>query len=356
MDNYVQCIGCCSIISFYIKPQLTEFIGLGDWVVLLLVSTSNHNLQSAITESILLFYYQFLHQTTTSRMKTTFDTELFYYQFLHQTTTERTWGNKRHCCSIISFYIKPQLNGELQSNNARCSIISFYIKPQRCHGFFWYRTVVLLLVSTSNHNFLFLIPLILRLFYYQFLHQTTTCQLSMLSQQCCSIISFYIKPQQMLWLLLVQTVVLLLVSTSNHNYIPSLFTILRLFYYQFLHQTTTLDNALLIAFRCSIISFYIKPQRILRFTLSQQVVLLLVSTSNHNCLYSKLFCSIVVLLLVSTSNHNSPGTHTIDSTVVLLLVSTSNHNVNPDRLFSFELFYYQFLHQTTTKPSKHHTG
>ena len=103
---------------------------------------------------------------------------------------------------------------------------------------------------------------------------------------------------------------------------------------------------------------------------TKTVVLYLVSTSNHNCFLLLDYYFLVVLYLVSTSNHNWWRTCTLTGSVVLYLVSTSNHNLNDNKIISSivvlylvstsnhndvthiswtkGLSYILFLHQTTT--------
>ena len=121
-------------------------------VVLYLISTSNHNKT-----------FQNLLQTP-----------LYYILFLHQTTTCHGTWRKHSCCIISYFYIKPQLLLSATARRGRCIISYFYIKPQLWHDVWLYDPVVLYLISTSNHNFIYLIYFILLLYYILFLHQTTT--------------------------------------------------------------------------------------------------------------------------------------------------------------------------------------
>ena len=56
------------------------------------------------------------------------------------------------------------------------------------------------------------------------------------------------------------------------------------------------------------------------------VVYLLIPTSNHNLLYLVVFLRGVVYLLIPTSNHNTAADLTATAVVVYLLIPTSNHN------------------------------
>ena len=143
-----------------------------------------------------------------------------------------------------------------------------------------------------------------------------------------------------------------------------------MYYIFILHQTTTMDKALLEAFElyyifilhqtttkyfiwsltcgCIISSFYIKPQPILRPPLCRMVVLYLHSTSNHNGGMLEYFMRRVVLYLHSTSNHNVWSVFDKYERVVLYLHSTSNHNDKIYHLCRFLLYYNFILHHTTT--------
>ena len=125
----VYCSGCISFDS-YIKPQRNQLLSVSDYVVYLLIPTSNHN----------LFCYAFYWWW------------LYIFWFLHQTTTDTLPIAQPLCCISFDSYIKPQ--PILPRFVWRCSCISFdsYIKPQLklkcCHQ----GAVVYLLIPTSNHN------------------------------------------------------------------------------------------------------------------------------------------------------------------------------------------------------------
>ncbi len=252
-----------------------------------------------------LFYISFLHQTTTMLLITPFMVMLFYISFLHQTTTLLLWLQKFLLLFYISFLHqtttasceKPSLSelfyisflhqtttsSSFCFSHSGCFISRFYIKPQLQELSSCRRIVVLYLVSTSNHNLLRPWHIVRMLFYISFLHQTTTGWRASRGAQ-------------------------------------------RLFYISFLHQTTTMLRRLPKLSSCFISRFYIKPQQAVDNMKSNEVVLYLVSTSNHNFNVTQGIRRIVVLYLVSTSNHN---THHYDAKVP-------------------GLFYISFLHQTTT--------
>ena len=97
-------------------------------------------------------------------------------------------------------------------------------------------------------------------------------------------------------------------------------------YIYFLHQTTTARSSWLTSLSCHISTFYIKPQRRVCFGVEcpschistfyikpqpfvyrqerQQVVIYLLSTSNHNTINQRDASFNVVIYLLSTSNHN----------------------------------------------------
>ena len=98
---------------------------------------------------------------------------------------------------------------------------------------------MLYLSSTSNHNRVEALRVNIRLCYIFLLHQTTTTIARKLDSSSCVISFFYIKPQQVSFQRWCVYVVLYLSSTSNHNTIAYLVTILMLCYIFLLHQTTT---------------------------------------------------------------------------------------------------------------------
>ena len=56
--------------------------------------------------------------------------------------------------------------------------------------------------------------------------------------------------------------------------------------------------------RCISFDSYIKPQRGVTFAIYEQVVYLLIPTSNHNSSHFPKLLVLVVYLLIPTSNHN----------------------------------------------------
>ena len=167
----------------------------------------------------------------------------------------------------------------------------------------------------------------IKLFLYLFLHQTTTISIPLRKDERCSFICFYIKPQ--LWY---KNSSLLRCCSCICFYIKP--------------QPWLMGKNCW--WCCSFICFYIKPQPLARSRLTSEVVLVFVSTSNHNLPTPNYSVWLVVLVFVSTSNHNLISLIISSAIVVLVFVSTSNHNslvISPAML---ALFLYLFLHQTTT--------
>ena len=208
--------GCISFDS-YIKPQRHAARCFVWQVVYLLIPTSNHNFRLIILMLTSLYIFWFLHQTTT----------LFYMGY-------RLW----RCISFDS-YIKPQPSAWKEWDRISCISFDSYIKPQHMESLEKVLRVVYLLIPTSNHNFLNLIMLMLVLYIFWFLHQTTTKRLKrMLLKRCISFDS-YIKPQQANGVRINNKVVYLLIPTSNHNLVLTLIFLMMLYIFWFLHQTTT---------------------------------------------------------------------------------------------------------------------
>ena len=208
---------------------------------------------------------------------------LYIFWFLHQTTTI----------------------GMQQSILGGCISFDSYIKPQPCSSRSCWFKVVYLLIPTSNHNLPLSIHVMVMLYIFWFLHQTTTNGWNVLQNVTLYIfwflhqttttsaqlqifngcISFdsYIKPQP-----ITRTQIRANCCISFDSYIKP--QLLHKLYFQFI----------------SCISFdsYIKPQHNLKSECLQPVVYLLIPTSNHNQR-----CWIhnpreVVYLLIPTSNHN----------------------------------------------------
>ena len=123
-------VPCCISFDSYIKPQLQESEVGFSMVVYLLIPTSNHN-------------------TTCQQC---YHDALYIFWFLHQTTTQRLPLLRKSRCISFDSYIKPQHH----------SYSSKFLK------------VVYLLIPTSNHNFYSFFYLIIQLYIFWFLHQTTT--------------------------------------------------------------------------------------------------------------------------------------------------------------------------------------
>ena len=166
-------VSCISFDS-YIKPQPAFCRPARSCVVYLLIPTSNHNRDGLGALSFSLYIFWFLHQTTTIGMQQSVVGELYIFWFLHQTTTLPEGVHPLDGCisfdsyikpqlsrlrqvlmsGCISFdsYIKPQLIGEYGTSSLRCISFDSYIKPQHKYRYAWKRSVVYLLIPTSNHN------------------------------------------------------------------------------------------------------------------------------------------------------------------------------------------------------------
>ena len=141
-----------------------------------------------------------------------------------------------------------------------------------------------------------------RLFISWFLHQTTTQNIQLAAQESCLSLDSYIKPQLQPHIDYFSTVVYLLIPTSNHNtnsYIPQEKA---LFISWFLHQTTTLIEKKFLSPRCLSLDSYIKPQRDVSILVEDNVVYLLIPTSNHN---HRLLQVVRVLLFISWFLHQT---------------------------------------------------
>ena len=121
-----------------------------------------------------------------------------------------------------------------------------------------------------------------------------------------------------------------------------------LYIFWLLHQTTTCFLSEWFFKCCISFDSYIKPQLDDSIPHINCVVYLLTPTSNHNWIG---YCSAwwcVVYLLTPTSNHNAKIISTNLRQVVYLLTPTSNHNLQFVLWFTYMLYIFWLLHQTTT--------
>ena len=118
------------------------------------------------------------------------------------------------------------------------------------------------MIPTSNHNLRFLYVARRSLYIFWFLHQTTTVIRCGNYNTGCISFDSYIKPQLNAPFAVIHCVVYLLIPTSNHNYMNLLSTIIRLYIFWFLHQTTTGSVSNKIKIGCISFDSYIKPQPI----------------------------------------------------------------------------------------------
>ena len=121
---------------------------------------------------------------------------LYIFWFLHQTTTYAEIGLPWMGCISFDSYIKPQLSHTAMVISESCISFDSYIKPQ-------------------------------------------PRKLQVEIQKCCISFDSYIKPQHAESAKLLQLVVYLLIPTSNHNALSGDLSILALYIFWFLHQTTT---------------------------------------------------------------------------------------------------------------------
>ena len=143
--------GCISFDS-YIKPQLVKNSTNNRPVVYLLIPTSNHNAWA----------------------KVCWMDKLYIFWFLHQTTTMQTFPTTSISCISFDSYIKPQRCGCNRKSRECCISFDSYIKPQPELVPVEDDTVVYLLIPTSNHNHKLTCKLLVQLYIFWFLHQTTT--------------------------------------------------------------------------------------------------------------------------------------------------------------------------------------
>ena len=232
--------------------------------------------------------------------------------------------------------------------NRSCISFDSYIKPQLILHPCQHGGVVYLLIPTSNHNLLTIWFLIIWLYIFWFLHQTTTGYSYSRDDTSCISFDSYIKPQPakdaradhqlyIFWFLH-QT-------TTSCYWLCSCFV---LYIFWFLHQTTTVA-VVGIRIRCCI-SFdsYIKPQLKTACKMNTQGCISfdsyikpqLYRQQRISCLGCISFDSYIKPQLMKHLHWRQ--------TVVYLLIPTSNHNSLHFRLLIRSLYIFWFLHQTTT--------
>ncbi len=208
-------------------------------VVYLIISTSNHNPSLIGSFVSTLYILSFLHQTTTLSLHLSKPLSCISYHFYIKPQLNLDSLNDLRSCISYHFYIKPQLFFPSALSFRSCISYHFYIKPQppRCCRIL--RSVVYLIISTSNHN---LVP-------------------------CLKLLA---------------VVVYLIISTSNHNLFGNYKFQVQLYILSFLHQTTTTPRPASVPKGCISYHFYIKPQPRIFMHGTRVVVYLIISTSNHN--------------------------------------------------------------------------
>ena len=263
------------------------------------ISTSNHNLLAPYEMDLKLYLIEFLHQTTTYAITAIKRIALYLIEFLHQTTTVKSCSCTKSRCILLNFYIKPQLKPSKDFDQAGCILLNFYIKPQQCILAAFDRMVVSYWISTSNHNIEQSEYNGIALYLIEFLHQTTTGPYLFAADRRCILLNFYIKPQHVqtvdvercgcillnfyikpqlkpskdfdqavvsYWIstsnhnlsrrsLPPSPVVSYWISTSNHNFIPIVSYSQGLYLIEFLHQTTTTSDLVLILGMLYLIEF-----------------------------------------------------------------------------------------------------
>ena len=231
-----------------------------------------------------LYFFPYLHQTTTCWFCAVVISELYFFPYLHQTTTVNVNYYNWRCCISFLIYIKPQLECLSEQLHASCISFLIYIKPQ-------------LPAYVLNHAV------------------------------CCISFLIYIKPQ-----------LHLVVAQRGAGCISFLIYI----------KPQLGDELHAIALGCISFLIYIKPQLPEGCPYNGKVVFLSLSTSNHNARSASCRTIPVVFLSLSTSNHNSIRMITVLTPVVFLSLSTSNHNICAIPIGKYMLYFFPYLHQTTT--------
>ena len=167
-------------------------------------STSNHNYNTAPSNSLLLYLIEILHQTTTTAGEAAHFSSCilskFYIKPQHLVVfvyTARSCILSKFyikpqrltlniitsvCCILSKFYIKPQLRLERELARCSCILSKFYIKPQLEDTPDYISRVVSYRNSTSNHNAACTARACNWLYLIEILHQTTTSGLILIDK------------------------------------------------------------------------------------------------------------------------------------------------------------------------------
>ena len=212
---------CCISFDSYTKPQLLRNNHIHALVVYLLIPTPNHNRAAYYRNMVAVVYLLIPTPNHNVRQKAigcklvvylliptpnhnlyatkVSSYRLYIFWFLHQTTTPPHQAAKSHRCISFDSYTKPQPIARTQiranvvylliptPNHNRVAVrpfsmyVVYLLIPTPNHNYilsvFLTADVVYLLIPTPNHNFSFHIPLVLALYIFWFLHQTTTSDL-----------------------------------------------------------------------------------------------------------------------------------------------------------------------------------
>ena len=164
-----------------------------------------------------------------------------------------------------------------------CILSKFYIKPQQRSGVHIDTVVVSYRNSTSNHNFVGSVLIFVVVVSYR--NSTSNHNTRSRIPTGPNVVSYRN-------------------STSNHNETSTQENVNWLYLIEILHQTTTSMPCCIIAERCILSKFYIKPQPFFARFVSFRVVSYRNSTSNHNQCSVRMAHISVVSYRNSTSNHN----------------------------------------------------
>ena len=363
-------VGCISFL-IYIKPQLADVSYQEDLVVFLSLSTSNHNTCCIRCPMQRLYFFPYLHQTTTREWGTPSGEWLYFFPYLHQTTTVRRPAHQRYGCISFLIYIKPQLRIGSQGVGFCCISFLIYIKPQLPEGCPYNGKVVFLSLSTSNHNkaghhirqgpvvFLSL--------------STSNHNPAKFSENRALVVFLSLSTSNhnnSADLYNAAEVVFLSLSTSNHNLPANYRYAIKLYFFPYLHQTTTGDgdgdfadllyffpylhqtttprDGIGVADGCISFLIYIKPQRISR-TSSNAFrcisFLIYIKPQRPRSPVCPRSCCISFLIYIKPQRCMGNSERRC---VVFLSLSTSNHNLDECIALVYQLYFFPYLHQTTT--------
>ena len=186
----------CILSKFYIKPQHGRTCFGYNRVVSYRNSTSNHNILTLRSGSIMLYLIEILHQTTTTPVASGdfsscilskfyikpqhFDFEKrinYVVSYRNSTSNHNNYRSNTACNLVVSYRNSTSNHNRAASSLPWLPVVSYRNSTSNhnhCRSAAKFAPVVSYRNSTSNHNFMSGIARCIGLYLIEILHQTTT--------------------------------------------------------------------------------------------------------------------------------------------------------------------------------------